>query len=309
MKLFRIQLDISGGICMEISVLQEFVSLVETCSFQETAAIMNVSQSALTKHIHKLEEELNLSLFDRSTRNVKLNDFSKDFYPYAKHIIQLHQEALSSLNELKNQNKRQITIVYTPVLGQYGLVETISDFTKKYPEHNLSTIESYQPLSLLSQRKSDFAFVSENDAQDESFNKLIYKTDHLAVVLPDSHPLAGQRSVTIEQLYNEQFILHSSPNPIMHEETQKFMDLCDSKGFTPNIVAESQFTATMVRYVSAGRGIAVLNRLHIPTEVPNISIVDLYPTIHSYIYLLYPRKFSHSSAMDFLHFVIGQLST
>ena len=106
MKLFRIQLDISGGICMEISVLQEFVSLVETCSFQETAAIMNVSQSALTKHIHKLEEELNLSLFDRSTRNVKLNDFSKDFYPYAKHIIQLHQEALSSLNELKNQNKR-----------------------------------------------------------------------------------------------------------------------------------------------------------------------------------------------------------
>ena len=175
---------------MEISVLQEFVSLVETCSFQETAAIMNVSQSALTKHIHKLEEELNLSLFDRSTRNVKLNDFSKDFYPYAKHIIQLHQEALSSLNELKNQNKRQITIVYTPVLGQYGLVETISDFTKKYPEHNLSTIESYQPLSLLSQRKSDFAFVSENDAQDESFNKLIYKTDHLAVVLPDSHPLA-----------------------------------------------------------------------------------------------------------------------
>ena len=114
--------------------------------------------------------------------------------------------------------------------------------------------------------------------------------------------------MTIEQLYNEQFILHSSPNPIMHEETQKFMDLCDSKGFTPNIVAESQFTATMVRYVSAGRGIAVLNRLHIPTEVPNISIVDLYPTIHSYIYLLYPRKFSHSSAMDFLHFVIGQLS-
>lgn len=43
---------------MDISVLAEFVSLVETLSFQETAARMNISQSALTKHIHKLEEEL-----------------------------------------------------------------------------------------------------------------------------------------------------------------------------------------------------------------------------------------------------------
>lgn len=68
---------------MEISVLEEFVSLVETCSFQETAAIMNLSQSSLTKHIHKLEEELNLSLFDRSTRNVKLNEYSHAFSPYS----------------------------------------------------------------------------------------------------------------------------------------------------------------------------------------------------------------------------------
>lgn len=52
---------------MDIGILQEFVSLVETCSFQETAFDMNISQSALTKHIHKLEEELNLSLFDRSS--------------------------------------------------------------------------------------------------------------------------------------------------------------------------------------------------------------------------------------------------
>ncbi|MGL6200294.1 MAG: LysR family transcriptional regulator [Lachnospiraceae bacterium] len=293
---------------MDMIVLQEFVSLVETCSFQETAAVMNVSQSTLTKHIHKLEEELNLSLFDRSTRNVKLNEFSKAFYPYAKHILQLQHEAISNLNNLKKQNANQVTIVYTPILGQYGLVDTISDFTKKYPHHNLYTMESYQPMAILAQRKCDFAFVSESDVPDESFNKLIYKTDHLSVVLQSDHPLANEESVTLEQLCDEQFILHSS-SVVVHEETQKFMDLCEAKGFTPNIVAESQFTATMVRYVSAGRGIAVLNRLHIPTEVPNISIVDLSPTVHSYIYLLYARKFSRSAAaVDFLHYVIEQIN-
>ena len=39
---------------MEINILAEFVKLVETCSFQETADQMNISQSALTKHIHKV---------------------------------------------------------------------------------------------------------------------------------------------------------------------------------------------------------------------------------------------------------------
>ena len=51
---------------MDIDTLREFTSLFETLSFQETADRLCVSQSALTKHIHKLEEELGVSLFDRS---------------------------------------------------------------------------------------------------------------------------------------------------------------------------------------------------------------------------------------------------
>jgi DNA-binding transcriptional LysR family regulator len=64
----------------------------------------------------------------------------------------------------------------------------------------------------------------------------------------------------------------------------------------------------MVRYVSNGRGVAILNRLHIPAEIPNISIVDIYPTIRSYIYLLYQRKVRSASAADFLHYMIEQIS-
>ena len=293
---------------MEINVLEEFVSLVETCSFQETAAIMNVSQSSLTKHIHKLEEELNLTLFDRSSRSVKVNEYSKAFYPYAKQIVSLSQDALGSLSDLQQRDRHQIIIAYTPVLGQYGLVKTLADFGSKYPQHTIQTIETYQPMSLLRPKKCDFVFLAENEPDLDDFNKMIYRTDHLAAVLPDSHPLADRDSVTIEQLQNERFILHSSNSPAMHEETQKFLDLCASRHIEPTIVAESQFTATMVRYVSAGRGIAVLNRLHIPNEATNIRIVDITPTVRSYIYLVYPRRITSTSACDFLHFMVEHIS-
>lgn len=292
---------------MELFVLEEFVSLVETCSFQETAADMNVSQSSLSKYIHKLEEELNLSLFDRSTRAVKLNDYSRAFYPYAKHICQIHHDALAELAEMKNTVTGSFTIAYAPMLGQYGIVNTISDFASVYPDNAFHTIESYQAMHLLKSKKCDFAFVSERDVSDDSFSQMIYKTDHLAIVVPESHPLAKRESVTLEQLAGERFILHSSHDDIPHEETKKFLDLCKSGNFTPEIAAESQFTSTMLRFVGAGRGIAVLNRLHVPPEIEGMAIVDFYPVIRSYIYLLYPRKLKNPSATEFLHFMVEQL--
>ena len=292
---------------MDISVLEEFVSLAETCSFQETAAVMNVSQSALTKHIHKLEEELNLSLFDRSTRNVRLNEYSRAFYPYARQICMMHHDALAELSEMKNKDSNSFTIAYAPVLGQYGIVDTISDYAGQNPENTFHTVESYQAMTLLQSKKCDFAFVSERDVTDDNYNKIIYKTDHLTAVVPDGHPLAGQDFVALEQLYNERFILHSSHNDIPHEETAKFLDLCASRGFQAQIAAESQFTSTMLRYVSAGRGIAILNRFHIPGEIPGISVIDFKPTIRSYIYLLYPRRFSSPCAAHFLHYMIESI--
>ncbi|MDO4298416.1 MAG: LysR family transcriptional regulator [Lachnospiraceae bacterium] len=294
---------------MEISILEEFVSLVETNSFQETAFNMNISQSALTKHIQKLESELGISLFDRSARMIKVNEYSKTLYPYAKHMIEIHQDAIAALQELVDDRQNFFSVAYAPVLGQYGLIDLITEFSKLYPEKNMRTIETYQPLTLLKTKKCDFAFLGENEAVDHNFNKMVYKTDHLAVVLPLNHKYAKRQNVMLEELADEKFILHASVTSIPHEETQKFLELCEDKKFTPNVVAESQFTSTMVRYVLGGSGIAVLNRLHIPTDALNqCAVVDIYPTVRSYIYLLYRRKVSCPAATDFLHFMIEKIS-
>lgn len=150
--------------------------------------------------------------------------------------------------------------------------------------------------------------MSENEATDNEFNKIIYKTDHLAVVLPLNHKFAKRDNVTLEELADERFILHASVTNIPHEETQKFTELCESKNLKPDIVAESQFTSTMVRYVMGGTGIAVLNRLHIPSDAQmHCVVIDIYPTVYSYIYLLYRRKFSCPAAMEFLHYVIEKI--
>ena len=294
---------------MEIEILEEFVTLVETCSFQETAVQMNISQSSLTKHIHKLEEELGLSLFDRSTRSVGLNEFSRALYPYARQIVDAKTEAKAELFELSNKDQKILNVSYMPIMGQYGLIEILAEYTQLYPDHNLHTIESYQPMSLLRSKKCEFAFVSEEDAQDPNFNQLIFMTDYLAAVFPSDHPLASEKTVTLEQLAGEKFILHSSSTGVSHEETRKFLALCEEKHFDPEIIAESEFTNSVLRYVKSKRGIAVLNRQHIPKDVSDISIVNFSPSVHSYIYLLYRRKLTSPHAKDFLHFIIEAINS
>ena len=289
---------------MEISILAEFVRLVETCNFQETADQMNISQSALTKHIHKLEEELNVDLFDRSQRSIQLNEYSQRFYPYAKQILRSYEEATAALKEMQEVDKASVTVAYNPLLGQYGVVEILADFSAQFPHHTLIPMESYNSMELLTNKKCDFAFVSEAEAEGSNFSKMIYKTDHLAVVMPKDHPLAGNRTVTLDQLEKESFVLHSSHMDTPHDETHKFLELCQQQNFKPDIIAESHFASTMLHYVKNGKGIAVLNRMHIPDIASDMAVVDISPTVRTYLYLMYPRHIRTSCSKDFLHYMI-----
>lgn len=294
---------------MEISILEEFVSLVETNSFQETAFKLNISQSSLTKHIQKLESELGVSLFDRSARMIRMNEYSKILYPYAKRMLEVNQEAVAALQAATDDKNHSFAVAYAPVLGQYGLIDLITEFTKEHLDKNMRVIETYQPLALLKSGKCDFAFLSEGEITDDNnFSKLVYKEDHLAAVLPPDHKYAKKERVTLEELETEKFILHASVTSIPHEETKKFLELCEKKNFSPNIAAESQFTSTIVQYVLGGRGIAVLNRLHIPAEaLSKCAVVDIYPIVRSYIYLLYKGKTSRVAPTEFLHFMIEKI--
>lgn len=291
---------------MQIRVLLEFISLVETCSFQETAAKMNISQSSLTKHIQKLEEELGASLFIRSQHSVKVSEHGREYLPYAKQLVQLHADSIAALKRLNDQGKNVLSIVFNPILGQYGLIDMIEDFSSKYPRCQLQTFERYHTLDLMKNSRCDFAFTDESEIYDSGYHSLIFRTDHLSIVVRADHPLASQNSITLEQLTQEPFIIHSATMDALPIETRKFQELCSSYNFTPNIVADSKYTSTIIRYVKAGRGIAVLNRMHIHHDLTGLRVIDLYPAVNSYIYLHYPKKLSSPCAMDFLRYITGQ---
>ncbi len=287
---------------MDMEAVEEFIHLAETCSFQETAALLHISQSSLSKHLKKLESELGATLFDRSTRSVTLSEYGRAFLPHARRMAEERAAALTALRELSSAGRRTVTVSYAPVLSQYGLIETLSAFSAAHPELTLRTLEHYQPTELLRSGGCDFAF-TEGGEDLNGFCSSIYLTDRLAAVFPAEHPLAGRSRVSLKDLSGEHFILHSRQGGPPHEETEKFLSLCRSDAFTPEIAAEAEYTSTMLRFVIGGRGVAVLNRLHIPSGFSGFSVVDFDPPVESYIFLLYPRKLPSPAAEAFLRFI------
>ena len=289
---------------MENKYMREFLNLAETCSFQETAERMFISLSSLSKHISKIEEELGVPLFDRTTRSVKLSKYGIVFLDYVRQIINLCDEYENALNEIRLGDDNSLSIGFTAILGQYGIIEMLSAFSKKHPDISLNMIENNQPTDLLSSKKCDFVFDAEYGENKSSFKRLLYKVDNLVAVFPPNHKLANEKHVTIEQLRGQDFIMHHDP---VSMQPQVFRKLCLEAGFEPNVIMTVSFTSTIVKLVSQGVGIAILNRMHTPTDKVKVNIVDIYPTVPFNIYAYYSEgdKMSPAEA-DFLNYIKTQ---
>lgn len=272
---------------MDIQILKEFISLYETCSFQETSEEMNLSQSALTKHIHKLEEELGISLFDRSTRSVTLNEYGKTYYPYAKQIVQIHDSSIMSLKSLTKKRGNTLCVAFAPSLSHYGMIEMLNAFREAHPECILSTVETPDALKLLRQYKCDFAFTPEASEEDDTVNQLIFQSDHLVAVLPPSHPMANQQMIMLKDIQEENFILHQYPSGGLHTSSRRFMELCRKNGFEPHIAAKTSYTSSIVKMVRLGQGVSIVFERELPAEAKDMAILELIPAVESHTYFFY----------------------
>lgn len=290
---------------MEIKFIKEFLVLAEMCNFQEAAEMLYISTSSLSKHIKTIEEELGGPLFDRTTRSVKLNECGDTFYEYARQMIKLYDDCTDALNELHINSDNTLSIGFLARFEQCGIVETISDFSKNDPRISLHMLASNQPKELLREQKCDFVFDSDSCQKDHDIEGLLYKTDHLVAVLPPDHPLSKEDHVTIEQLSDQEFIMHSDTSGDAAVRFENYRKLFQQAGFEPNVIMTASFTSTVVKLVKQGRGITIMNRMFVPAAIQSsVAVVDIHPIMPLSIYVLYLKNSIMSpAAKDFLRYI------
>lgn len=275
---------------MDITFFKEFVTLAEQKNYLQTAEDLYIAQSVLSRHIQKLERELGVPLFIRTTKNVQLSEYGEIFLPYAKQIVQTKENYEQALSEHKSNLESTLRIGSVSALTQYKITDLIIDF-KKHNKHATINIElgrSSGLFKMLRDGKCDVAFIREAEQMDpfleEEFVRIPYAEDSLVAVMPADHPLSKSSHVNLALLKNESFLLLGTDNMPYH----LCKNACLRCGFEPHVALTNRQPETLIELVRSGMGIALLMKpLAEFFKIPGIAICDIEPTVKSYLSLFY----------------------
>lgn len=300
---------------MNTSYFKEFAVLAEVKNFWEASERLYINQSTLSKHIKFMETELGVPLFTRTTRRVELTSYGEALLPYAQSITRIEFEYSTLLLQMKNIEKGAVTLGSIPSMAQYNITKILNSFQEKYPESTVKIIEDDANvlMDLLYDNRCELIFTREsklnfekNFLNDTRVVRIPYIRDHMVALLPKSHPLAGEKEVSLRSLQNENFCFIKDPS-MMYDLC---VDACQSANIIPKIAFTSHRLESIFDMISTGSYAALLMNWHItPPEkalfspdVPWVA-VDIAPRIYSQISLCYlsDRKLS-KTAQHFVDF-------
>lgn len=240
---------------MTIDQIEYFLELDKYKNFSIAADELCISQSSLSKQIKSLENELNLILFKRNKRNIKLSPAGEDFKVSAEKIMNEYKILMQNMKSHISE-KTILSFATIPVVNQYGVANLVAEFINKYPtiKLNLEEMVHNKIVEELKNGKIDIAFMREENLSSEEFNITPLFEDELVLLVSKNHPLSKKKYTSLSELQNENFILLDEQSGVY----QTCIDSCKKAGFTPNVLYSNSRIETIIGLVGAEVGISLL---------------------------------------------------
>ena len=179
---------------MELRWLHAFVAVAEELHFGRAAARLQMAQSPLSQTIRKLEKDIGVPLFDRSTRSVALTAGGHTFLPHAYRVLEDVETARQATRASAGGVYGRVTIGFAGVLNHRALPPLTRAVRQRYPDIELTLLGRVLTRDAISQLESgalDLAFVGLPVASPSVRARLI-RREPFGAVLPVDHRLAGR---------------------------------------------------------------------------------------------------------------------
>lgn len=201
--------------------LEHFIlikTIVNLKSFKKSAKHLGVSQASVTTKIKKLEDSLQVQIFNRN-RGLSLTTAGYILFRYSEKITFLCEEAYKTLQDFQIHNDI-LSVGASQTVGTYLMPQILSLFKKNYPNINIQLqIHSTRRIAwYVANGQLDFAMVGGNIPKDlrTTLEVIPYAEDELALILPTYHPLSGHKEIKKEELYRLNFITLNTNSTIQN---------------------------------------------------------------------------------------------
>ncbi|MCX2741714.1 LysR family transcriptional regulator [Pontibacter anaerobius] len=267
---------------MELQQIKYFLALAQELHFWNTAERMFITQSALSRQIKALEDELGVQLFERTKRSVKLTEagtFLRDqWLPLLDEINRIHLQA----KKIHEGAFGTVRIGYPGSIAYSFMPDLIASISRTLPELKVDLVEptdvSFEQLLLNYQM--DLAF-RRDPAENPALQSVCLYSEPFALVVPHSHRLNEENFTGLHDLKEEKFILSNLAQTTFY--TSSLRQIFEDNHFTPDVRIESDFGAMVLGLVSKGLGVTILPHSYSFSALPNVRFITLPYTMNLYV--------------------------
>lgn len=235
--------------------MEHFQMVSRLNSITKAAYFLHISQPSVTVSIHKLEEELGVTLFDRSQKQLTLTAEGQIYLQRVDDILTRVHDSVLEMKDYRTIQKGSIKIGITPTMGAILFPYIFTKFQQAYPNVDVTIVEvgSLTVRSQLEKGELDIGILIISNIPPHLETTFI-SSGQLVVCLPPNHPLGKFSSIPFAKLSSQQFIL-------FNEDTysrQLILEECRKHQFTPQVIFSSSQIETILGLVEQGAGISFL---------------------------------------------------
>jgi len=254
---------------MTLTELKYIVAVARERHFGKAAEACYVSQPTLSVAVKKLEEELDVKLFERSANEVSVTPLGETIVRQAQSVL----EQAAAIKDIAKRGKNPLAgaltlgVIYT--ISPYLLPSLVRQVIEHTPEMPLMLQENFtvKLLEMLRTGEIDCAILAEPFPDAGLALAPLYDEPFMAAV-PTHHPLASQTSVTSEQLKNETMLLlgagHCFRDHVLEVCPEFARFSANAEGIRKSF--EGSSLETIKHMVAAGMGVTLVPRLSVPKE-------------------------------------------
>ena len=296
---------------MNLKHLSYFVDISKCESFTKAADDIYVSQSALSKSVKSLEQELNVTLIDRTSKSFNLTEEGRILYVEGEKLLQYIDESQDESIEKIHRSRRRLRIGVPPVISTVYFSQLLFRFIKQYPniELEISEVGANIVQNQINAGNIDIGVVILPIINSDNYHIIPAMSSDNALIVNKDHPLASRDEVDFKELEHEDFLILDRTY-MLHD---RIIKNCEIAGFYPHITTESSqwdFLAEMVAY---NQGISILpvpimKRFYSSDRIKMIRLKE--PEFPWNIAMIFKKEKLITAQMEeFIHFVVNNKDT
>lgn len=258
---------------MNLRDLKYLVSVADLKHFKKAAESCFVSQPALSMQLRKLEDELGVQLLERTNKQVIVTPIGKEIVKRSKKLLQ-EAEGIKELAKIHNNPfAHEFKLGAFPTLSPYLFPKIVPQITKALPKLKLFLIEerTSELIDKLKQGEIDAALLALPIYEEGLVTEKLFD-DPFSLAVPAGHPFAKKKTVTTDELSNENLLLLEEGHCLRNQA----LEVCTLIGASESQDFRATSLETLRQMVISGLGITLIPKLAEKAD-KNIVYIPLEP--------------------------------